>query len=149
LSERVSEVNLIDVRDVRAQLAGDSSQIEVRLGSHDHGKRLQDALNVLDSQRQTPRGAQISYIDLSQGKRAIVGLVSGVHTTTDGSVLSTPAESRSAENAANTSSDSAARRAGADAARTVESRTQKQRSDKSQGAERKSERKKTSPRPGQ
>jgi cell division protein FtsQ len=96
LSERISEVNLIDVRDVRAQLAGDSSQIEVRLGSHDHGKRLQDALNVLDSQRQTPRGALISYIDLSQGKRAIVGLVSGVHTTSDGSVLSTsPAENTS------------------------------------------------------
>ena len=32
LVERVSEVNLIDVRDVRAQLAGDDSQIEVRLG---------------------------------------------------------------------------------------------------------------------
>jgi cell division protein FtsQ len=95
LSERISEVNLIDVRDVRAQLAGDSSQIEVRLGSHDHGKRLQDALNVLDSQRQTPRGALISYIDLSQGKRAIVGLVSGVHTTSDGSVISTLAENTS------------------------------------------------------
>ena len=32
LSERVSEVNLIDIRDIRAQLAGDNSQIEVRLG---------------------------------------------------------------------------------------------------------------------
>ena len=39
LSERVSEVNLIDIRDIRAQLAGDNSQIEVRLGSQDHGKR--------------------------------------------------------------------------------------------------------------
>lgn len=148
VSERVSEVNLIDVRDVRAQLAGDSSQIEVRLGSHDHGKRLQDALNVLDSQRQTPRGPLISYIDLSQGKRAIVGLVSGVHTTSDGSVLSTtPAEPASEEKTDHTSSDSAVRRASADATWTVESKTQKQRNGKSPGAEKKSDRTKNSPRP--
>ena len=89
LSERVSEVNLIDIRDVRAQLAGDNSQIEVRLGSQDHGKRLQDALNVLDSQRQSPHGSLISYIDLSQGKRAIVGLTSGAHTTSDSAEAST------------------------------------------------------------
>ena len=52
LSERVSEVNLMDIRDIRAQLAGDNSQIEVRLGSQDHGKRLKDALEVLDGQKQ-------------------------------------------------------------------------------------------------
>ncbi len=79
LSERVSEVNLIDVRDIRAQLAGESSQIEVRLGSQDHGKRLKDALDVLEAQRQAGRASQISYIDMSQGKRAIVGLTSGAH----------------------------------------------------------------------
>ena len=81
LSERVSEVNLIDIRDVRAQLAGDNSQIEVRLGSQDFGKRLKDALDVLDSQKQSPHGSLISYIDLSQGRRAIVGLISGAHTS--------------------------------------------------------------------
>ena len=68
LSERVSEVNLMDIRDIRAQLAGDNSQIEVRLGSQDHGKRLKDALDVLDGQRQSAHGSLISYIDLSQGK---------------------------------------------------------------------------------
>ncbi len=150
LSERVSEVNLIDIRDVRAQLAGDSSQIEVRLGSHDHGKRLQDALNVLDSQRQSPRGAQISYIDLSQGKRAIVGLVSGVHTTSDGSVLSTtPAEPSSEEKTDRTASVGAVRRPNAEPSRTVESKTQKQRNDKSPGAEKKSDKSKNPARPGQ
>jgi cell division protein FtsQ len=77
LSERVSEVNLIDVRDIRAQLAGDDSQIEVRLGSKDPGVRLKKALEVLDAQKQTPRGPFISYIDLSQGKRAVVGFTSG------------------------------------------------------------------------
>ena len=79
LSERVSEVNLIDLRDVRAQLAEDDSQIEVRLGSQDLGKRLKQALDVLDDQRNTPRGSAISYIDLNQGKGAIVGFVSGLH----------------------------------------------------------------------
>jgi cell division protein FtsQ len=82
--ERVSEANLLDLRDVRVQLAGDDSQIEVRLGSQDQGARLGKALNVLDAQRQTARGPLISYIDLTQGKRAIVGLVTGSHTVAEG-----------------------------------------------------------------
>ena len=77
LAERVSEVNLLDLHDVRVQLAGDDSQIEVRLGAEDQSARLSKALTVLDAQRQTARGPLISYIDLSQGKRAIVGLVTG------------------------------------------------------------------------
>jgi cell division protein FtsQ len=84
LSERVSEVNLHDLRDVRVQLAGDDSQIEVRLGSQDQGARLSKALAVLDAQRQTSRGPLISYIDLTQGKRAIVGLVTGNQTVAEG-----------------------------------------------------------------
>jgi hypothetical protein len=83
LSERVSEVNLQDLRDVRVQLAGDDSQIEVRLGSQEQGVRLSKALTVLDAQRQTSRGPLISYIDLTQGKRAIVGLVTGKQAVTD------------------------------------------------------------------
>ncbi len=84
LSERVSEVNLLDLRDVRVQLAGDDSQIEVRLGSQEQGPRLSKALTVLDAQRQTARGPLISYIDLTQGKRAIVGLVTGNQTIAEG-----------------------------------------------------------------
>ena len=84
ISERVSEVNLLDLRDVRVQLAGDDSQIEVRLGSQDQSTRLGKALTVLDAQRQTARGPLISYIDLTQGKRAIVGLVTGNHTIAEG-----------------------------------------------------------------
>ena len=83
VSERVSEVNLLDLRDVRVQLAGDDSQIEVRLGGQDQSARLSKALNVLDAQRQTARGPLISYIDLTQGKRAIVGLVTGSHTVAE------------------------------------------------------------------
>jgi cell division protein FtsQ len=84
ISERVSEANLLDLRDVRVQLAGDDSQIEVRLGSQDQSARLGKALAVLDAQRQTARGPLISYIDLTQGKRAIVGLVTGSHTVAEG-----------------------------------------------------------------
>jgi cell division protein FtsQ len=84
LSERVSEVNLQDLRDVRVQLANDDSQIEIRLGGQEQGVRLKKALTVLDAQRQTARGPLISYIDLSQGKRAIVGLTTGSHTVADG-----------------------------------------------------------------
>jgi cell division protein FtsQ len=77
LADRVSEVNLIDVADVRAQLAGEDSQIEVRLGAKDLGTRLKKALEVLDEQRHTPRGPFITCVDLSQGKRAIVRFTSG------------------------------------------------------------------------
>ena len=83
LSERVSEVNLMDLRDVRVQLAGDDARIEVRLGSQEQHARLKKALTVLDAQRQTARGPLISYIDLSQGKRAIVGLTTGSQTIAD------------------------------------------------------------------
>jgi len=80
LSERVSEVNLLDVRDARAQLAGDDSRIEVRLGAQDQGKRLKSALDTLDKLRQTPRGPYISYLDVNQGKRVVVGMVNGGHS---------------------------------------------------------------------
>jgi hypothetical protein len=105
LSERVSEVNVMDIRDVRAQLAGDDSQIEVRLGSQDFGKRLKDALSVLDAHRQTPRGRFISYVDLTQGKRAIVGFMSGAHAISDSAeATSNPSvsETRTADTAAKT-----------------------------------------------
>ena len=96
LSERVSEVNVIDIKDIRAQLAGDDSHIEIRLGSQDQGKRLKDGLEVLDGQRQSARGSLISYIDLSQGnKRAIVGLTSGAHATQASQVASPTIDSSS------------------------------------------------------
>jgi cell division septal protein FtsQ len=73
LAARVSELNLDDLRDVRAQLAGDDSQIEVRLGKEDWTKRLRQALETLDAQRSTPRAALFTYVDMTQGKRAVVG----------------------------------------------------------------------------
>lgn len=80
LSERVSEVTLIDVRDVRAQLAGADSQIEVRLGSQDLGRRLKIALEALDMYKQTARGSSITYVDLQTG-RVVIGFSSGNKVT--------------------------------------------------------------------
>ncbi|HEX8650687.1 MAG TPA: FtsQ-type POTRA domain-containing protein [Pyrinomonadaceae bacterium] len=96
LVERVSEVNLIDVRDVRAQLAGDDAQIEVRLGSKDFGKRLGNALKVLDEQRGTPRAASITYLDATLERRVIVGFSSGAQASSESEETLDNAEAESA-----------------------------------------------------
>ena len=100
LSERVSEVNLVDLHDVRAQLAGNDSQIEVRLGGQELGKRLKLALDTLDQYKQTPRGSSITYVDLQTG-RIVIGFSSGskVSTTTEA-----PAADSAGEAAATTPS---------------------------------------------
>jgi cell division protein FtsQ len=85
LSQRISEVTLSDLRDVRAQLAGSDSQIEVRLGSQDLGSRLQIALQALDTYKQTPRGSSITYVDLQTG-RVVIGFGSGAKTATDSTI---------------------------------------------------------------
>src|SRR5687767_13236450 len=92
LSERVSEVNLIDVRDIRAQLAGADSQIELRLGGQEPGKRLKEALKVLDGYRQVPQGSSITYVDVTQGTRAIVGYGSGTQVAADGEISASDTE---------------------------------------------------------
>jgi cell division protein FtsQ len=142
LSERVSEVNLIDIRDVRAQLAGENSQIEIRLGSQDHGKRLKDALDVLDAQRQSPRGSLISYIDLSQGKRAIVGLTSGVHTTSDAAEAPNLSPESRGANRADHDSVVTRDRISADESKTVENKTRKDRGEKSLASDKDSDKSK-------
>jgi hypothetical protein len=85
LSERVSEVSLLDVRDIRVQLAGKDAQIEVRLGSQDPGPRLKIALDALDVYKQTPRGSSITYVDLQTG-RVVIGFSSGNKVSSDSSV---------------------------------------------------------------
>ncbi len=95
LSERISEVTLVDFRDIRVQLAGNDSQIEVRLGSQEAGSRLKTALEALDVYKQTPRGSSITYVDLQTG-RVVIGSSSGSKAATD-----EPAESgRNASEAA-------------------------------------------------
>jgi cell division protein FtsQ len=114
LLERVSEVNLADVRAVRAQLAGNDSQIEVRLAGNDLGRRLKLALEVLDEYKQTPRGSSITYIDL-QGDRVIVGSSSGGRVSTGAETSDAGSNGRAAgsapqTNAQPTSSDPASRK---------------------------------------
>lgn len=67
IGRRVSEVNLNDPRDVRAQLTGDDSQIEIQLGGEDFGNRLKFALDELDRQRNTAIGPYILHINVAQG----------------------------------------------------------------------------------
>ena len=67
ISRRVSEVNLNDLRDVRVQLTGEDSQIEIQLGKEDFGNRLKFALDELDRQRNTPIGPYILHINVAQG----------------------------------------------------------------------------------
>jgi cell division septal protein FtsQ len=140
LSERVSEVNLIDVRDIRAQLAGDDSHIEVRLGSQDHGKRLKEALEVLDGQKKLARGALISYIDLSQGnKRAIVGHTSGARAS-DGAD-SSKATTEATEKTPDRNTALVAPRGGVSAvvSRNADGKTKKDRTERSAAAEKKAD----------
>jgi uncharacterized protein (DUF3084 family) len=61
---------------VRAQLAGNDSQIEVRLGSQELGPRLKASLEALDRYKETPRGALITYVDY-QGQNVVLGFSSG------------------------------------------------------------------------
>ena len=73
LTARVSEVDLNDLRDVRAQLSGDDAQIEVRLGGEDFGNRLAKALKVLDAERTTAVGSFVTHLDVTQDKKVVVG----------------------------------------------------------------------------
>jgi len=79
LSERVSEVNLLDIRDIRVQLAGNDSQIEVRLAP---GQSLKVALDKLEVYKQTPHGSAITYVDVQAG-RVVFGFNSGSKASSD------------------------------------------------------------------
>lgn len=74
VARRVSELNLDDWRDVRAQLAGGDAEVEVRLGREDYTTRLRNALTTLDAQRAQPHGPYITHLDMTRGKSAVIGL---------------------------------------------------------------------------
>jgi cell division protein FtsQ len=76
VADRVSEINLFDVRDVRAQLTGDDSQIEVRVGAQELGSRLKAALEELDRYKQAGRASLITYVDFT-GNNVVLGYSSG------------------------------------------------------------------------
>lgn len=72
-SERISEVNLADIKDVRVDLAGDDAGVEIKLGNEKFGVRLKSALEMLDRERATPHGRQITRLDASFDGRIIAG----------------------------------------------------------------------------
>ena len=154
LSERVSEVNLMDLRDVRAQLAGDNSQIEVRLGSRDQAQRLKGALKALDSDDHIPNRVLISYIDMSLGNgKAIVGLTSGAQRTADGfgaPVAPTAAASfepvSDKKKVESPSSGPPRAKATAENTRTVTDKAKKDRNDRSKKTDKKSDKSQTAAR---
>jgi hypothetical protein len=85
----VSEVTLFDTHDVRVQLAGSDSQIEVRLHSKDPGPGLQIALQELDAYKQTPHASSITYVDLQSG-RVVIGFSSGNKSVSEAAPSGTP-----------------------------------------------------------
>lgn len=91
LLERVSEVNLIDLTDVRVQLAGDDSRIEVRIGRENFGNRLQRALIKLDETRATPLGPFITYVDASRWMKSGDSVILGKSASAPGAGGSTDA----------------------------------------------------------
>ena len=82
LSSRVSEVTLFDLQDVRVQLAGEDSQVEVRLHGDPSASNLSFALQQLDAYKQTPRGPTITYLDV-QKDRVTIGSRPGNRTAND------------------------------------------------------------------
>jgi cell division septal protein FtsQ len=82
LSRRVSEVTLFDLQDVRVQLAGEDSQVEVRLHGDPSAPYLSFALQQLDAYKQTPRGSSITYLDV-QKDRVTIGSRPGNRSTND------------------------------------------------------------------
>jgi cell division protein FtsQ len=106
LSERVSEINLMDLRDVRAQLAGSDSQIEARLGGKNLGQHLKAELEALDEYKQAPGGSSITYVGL-QGDRVFVGHSSGGKVSTGTEVPDAVPDSRAAASAPQTKAPAA------------------------------------------
>lgn len=82
LSRRVSEVTLFDLQDVRVQLAGEDSQVEVRLHGDPAASYLSFALQQLDAYKQTPRGSNITYLDV-QKDRVTIGSRPGSRSAND------------------------------------------------------------------
>jgi hypothetical protein len=112
ISRRVSEVNFGDLSDVRAQLTGDDSQIEIQLGREDFGNRLKFALEELDRQRTTPIGPFILHINVAQGiekgNHVTIGLSPDAPNFTAASAESSGPEIESAKVSARTPPASAA-----------------------------------------
>lgn len=124
--DRISEVSVEDLRDVRAQLSGRDSAIEVRLGASNYGARLEKALRVLDEERDAPggrRGARVVRLDATTEKRVILGLDNSARTEQPASPTTGDAVARQASSSAPASRSSTAAAATRQAARPVVNET--------------------------
>jgi hypothetical protein len=74
LSKRVSEIDVSDLEDVRVHLAGDDAGVQVVLGGQDYVKRFRNALAKLDEKGRVQNGQCVSYINMTTGRSAILGL---------------------------------------------------------------------------
>ncbi len=81
LSERVSEITLIDVRDVRAQLAGEDSQIEVRLGGQELGRPSEDRAGSARHVQADARAVRRLLTLMCKQDRVVIGFSSGSKVT--------------------------------------------------------------------
>ena len=68
---------------MRVQLAGDDSEVEVRLGG-DHAELFRSALRTLDEKRQTPLGQHVNYIVMIPGKAPVFGYPASLHPSAAG-----------------------------------------------------------------
>jgi cell division septal protein FtsQ len=82
LTPRISEVTLADLQDVRVQLSGADSEVEVRLHADPAAQYLSFALQQLDAYKQMSRGGSIIYLDV-QKDRVTIGSRSGNRITSD------------------------------------------------------------------
>jgi cell division protein FtsQ len=103
LGERISEVDLADLQDVRVQLAGDDSQIEVRfLGQKNISSHLRLALDKLDAHRNTQCGPFITYLMVKPNSSVLIGTAPGMPLCGGGAASAPPASSETeAERAKN------------------------------------------------
>ena len=78
VANRVSEVDVDDLRDVRAQLAGKDADVEIRLMGDDHANRLLKALEKLDAnrdalaERRARRGERLTRIETATLPRHVI-----------------------------------------------------------------------------
>jgi ligand-binding sensor domain-containing protein len=73
IASRVSEIDVNDLRDVRAQLTGDDAEISIWLGSQNFAKRLKNGLEKLDKSMSEGLSTDIVYLDSSQDDRVTIG----------------------------------------------------------------------------
>jgi cell division protein FtsQ len=73
VASRVSEIDVNDLRDIRAQLAGDDAEISIWLGNQNFAKRLKNGLEKLDKSLSEGLSTDIVYLDSSQDDRVTIG----------------------------------------------------------------------------